>query len=102
MRGIPSLTLVIADEVPATMPKINDDDASNPFASCEDNDPEQTVRGTLLVRLQVPPFQCLLALLICQTVLIHLPIVLVSGKYLLEASAASRFPARQLCEGGFH
>lgn len=39
------------DEVPATMPKINDDDAGNPFASCDNDDSEPTVRGTLLVRL---------------------------------------------------
>lgn len=42
---------VRVDEVPATMPKINDDDAGNPFASCDNDDSEPTVRGTLLVRL---------------------------------------------------
>lgn len=55
---VPTLALVIADEVPATMPKINDDETSNPFASCDDNGSEQTVRGTLLVRPQAPPYQC--------------------------------------------
>uniref|UniRef100_A0A7I4D1J3 HhH-GPD domain-containing protein n=1 Tax=Physcomitrium patens TaxID=3218 RepID=A0A7I4D1J3_PHYPA len=35
-----------ADEVPAAMPKISDDDASNPFASCNSG---QEVPGTILV-----------------------------------------------------
>lgn len=33
------------------MPKINDDDANNPFASCH-NGEREAVRGTLLVSLQ--------------------------------------------------
>jgi hypothetical protein len=40
------------------MPKINDDDANNPFASCH-NGEREAVRGTLLVSLEsiVLPYQ---------------------------------------------
>jgi hypothetical protein len=38
------------EEVPEKIPNIDDEDACNPFASCQYNEKEQTVRGTLLVR----------------------------------------------------
>lgn len=88
------------DEVPATMPKINDDEVSNPFASCE-NDSEPTVRGTLLVRLLTPPLECFFALLIFYSVIFDLVKELLSGN-LLQASGAYRSRAKQLWEGRFH